>query len=115
MSQLKTPEKAIFEDLFNRGGYVLNFTDKTYAEFFREHNIDIDNNKYRFNGDSKMKRLRAFWEVEPNEVVGNVLEALIEYACTIEEVNDKTKAKALAIAHRLQGKNQDNTTISSHE
>lgn len=33
MSQLKAHEKVIFERLFDRGGYVLDFTDRTYAEF----------------------------------------------------------------------------------
>jgi len=83
MSQLKAHEKIVFEKLFDRGGYVLNFTDRTYAEFFREHDLNIDANKYRINGTSKMKRLRTFWEIEPNNVVGKVLAALLEYACTI--------------------------------
>lgn len=115
MSQLKAHEKIIFERLFDRGGYVLDFTDRTYAEFFREHNVDIDNNKYRFNGNSKMKRLRAFWEIEPDQLVGNVLGALIEYACAIEEVKDEDKDKALEIINRLLGKNQGSTTASLSE
>ena len=73
MAGLKSHEKVVFERLFDRGGYVLNFTNHTFAEFFREHGIDIENQKYRFNGDSKMKRLRAFWEIEPDDVVGIVI------------------------------------------
>lgn len=33
MSTLKTHEKTVFEKLFDRGGYVLDFTDATYAAF----------------------------------------------------------------------------------
>lgn len=102
MSQLKSHEKTIFEKLFNRGGYVLNFNDKTFAAFFREHKIDINNQKYQINGSSKMNRLRAFWELEPDLVVGRVLEALLKYACEIEQVDQSKQAKALEIIARLQ-------------
>ena len=78
MSSLKAHEKVIFEKLFDRNGYVLNFNDRTYAEFFREHGINIDAEKYRINGTSKMRRLRAFWEVESDAVVAKVLTALLE-------------------------------------
>lgn len=110
MSTLKTHEKAIFEKLFDRGGYVLDFRDSTFAAFFREHNIDIDEQKYRVNGNSKMKRLRTFWEVEPDILVGKVLFALLEYACVIDTVPSEDKANAVKITNRLIGKS--NTTIN---
>lgn len=104
MSSLKAHEKIIFEKLFDRSGYVLNFTDPTYAEFFREHGIDINTKKYQFNGSSKMKRLRAFWEVEPDDIVGKILGALLQYAEATENVNNGDKDKAMAIINRLIGK-----------
>lgn len=97
-------DKVIFEKIFDRGGYVLDFTDARFAEFFREHKVDIAHPKYHKNGSSKMKRLRAFWEIEPNLLVGNVLEALLQYACHLEAVDDFDKNKALDIIGRLQGK-----------
>ncbi len=97
-------EKVIFERLFDRGGYVLNFSDNTFAEFFREHAIDINNQKYYFNGNSKMKRLRAFWELEDNLIVGNILNSLLEYAAAIEDIPDEDFSKAKIIINRLQGK-----------
>lgn len=80
MSSLKTIEKRVFEDLFDMGGgYVLDFSNNTFAEFFRETaNIDIYAQKYAFNGDSKAKRLRAFWETEPDALVGKILSELLE-------------------------------------
>ena len=49
----------LFEDPHN-AGYVLNFTNKSMREFFEsELSIDIDNDIYRKDGDSKMKRLRC--------------------------------------------------------
>lgn len=104
MSSLKAHDKVIFEKLFDRGGYVLDFTDRTYAEFFREHGVDIGAKKYQFHGSSKMKRLRAFWEVEPDGVVVKVLNAMLIYAEAIDKVDVADRNKALAIIRRLEGK-----------
>jgi len=104
MANLKSYEKVIFEKLFDRGGYVLDFTDATFSEFFREHNLDIDNQKYKYNGISKMKRLRAFWELEPNEVVGGVLDGLLKYADAVEKLDNEDKSKAIDIINKLLGK-----------
>lgn len=117
MSQLKAHEKVVFEKLFDLGGYVLSFTDRTFSEFFREHGIDIDNTKYRFNGLSKMKRLRAYWEIEPDAVVGRVLEALLKYAEASEGVADNDRRKASEIICRLSGKaaNKPEPALSEHD
>ena len=43
------------------GGHVLNFSDRTFAEFFAaELNVDIDDAVYAKNGGSKGKRMRQF-------------------------------------------------------
>lgn len=103
MSSLKTQEKVVFEKLFDRGGYVLSFSDVTFAEFFREHEITIGDPKYQFNGTSKMKRLRAFWEVEPDQKVGSVLDALLEYATALSPVVDSDVDRAKEVIARLKG------------
>ena len=42
-------------------GYVLDFTDRTFAEFFAlDLQINIEDQKFQSNGTSKAKRLRAF-------------------------------------------------------
>ncbi len=117
MSTLKTHEKVVFERMLDRGGYVLNFSDKTFSEFFREHAISIDAQKYQFNGSSKMKRLRAFWEIESDAIVGKVFDALIQYAEAIEKVDPDDKKKAVAVIGRLLGKQavQENTVQSEDE
>jgi hypothetical protein len=39
---LKHSEKRILEDALDMGvGYVLNFSDRTFAEFFDDHGITI--------------------------------------------------------------------------
>ena len=108
-------EKVIFEKLFDNGGYVLDFTDRTFAEFFRENGINIEEEKYHFNGRSKMKRLRAFWEIEPDNIVGAVLHSLLEYARSVEEIDSKLNLKAKKIICRLLGQNYKSTDIQEKE
>jgi hypothetical protein len=80
MSSLKTLEKEAFEELLGMsGGYVLDFSNQSFAAFFRETaSISIYDAKYAVHGDSKAKRLRAFWENESDPLVGKVLSELIE-------------------------------------
>jgi hypothetical protein len=78
VSSLTEIEKKYFEDLFNiNSGWVLDFNDGRFAEFFRNTvQVDIDSPKY--GGQSKGKRLRSFWQQEPDGPVGKVLGALLE-------------------------------------
>lgn len=80
MSNLSTIEKQRLEDLFGMtSGYVLNFSDQRFAEFFRQDvGINIYDSRYAYNGTSKAKRLRAFWEIEEPANVGRALEQLLE-------------------------------------
>lgn len=81
MSSLKMVERQCFEDLFGMSsGYVLDFSNPTFSEFFRESaRADIYSDKYAGNGDSKAKRLRAFIGLETDALVGKVLSDLMEY------------------------------------
>lgn len=114
MSSLKAIEKRVFEDLFGMAsGYVLDFSNNTFAEFFREAvNIDICAPKYALNGDSKAKRLRAFWETEPDGLVGKVLDGLLEVwqynAVRNGQINDSPQYKeAVGIVAWLTGEQPD--------
>ncbi len=104
MANLKFNEKQIFEKLFDNGGYVLDFTNRTFEEFFQDFNISIYTNKYNINGDSKMKRLRAFWSIENDKLVGEVLESLLELANNINEIETKDYKQAQQYINKLQGK-----------
>ena len=42
--------RAIDTVLEMGGGYVLDFTDRTFAEFFRDHGVQIDDPKYSVPG-----------------------------------------------------------------
>jgi hypothetical protein len=78
MVSLKRSEMRVFDDAFDmHGGYVLNFSDRTMAEFFEdEFGIEIYQEKYRFNGSSKAKHLRACIEMEDEHTVAKVARAL---------------------------------------
>ena len=80
MSSLKTLEKEPFEELLGMsGGFVLDFTNDTFDSFFREAaDVAIRSETYSRYGDSKAKRLRAFWEIESDPLVGKVLGELLD-------------------------------------
>jgi len=95
MSSLKTIEKNKIEKLFEMGGgYVLNFSNNSFSQFFRDNvNIDIDDTKYLFIGSSKANRMRAFLELESDELVGKALIEMLELWKFIN--NDNIKANRL--------------------
>ena len=81
MADISSIERRKLERLFRMsGGYVLDFSDRTFSEFFEEHTRrDIDAAIYRDRGTSKANRLRGFWATEGNHLVGKVIQALIQY------------------------------------
>lgn len=80
MSDLSGNERRMLEKLLGMGsGYVLNFSDRTYGEFFDEHRVDIDAERYKARGTSKANRMRTFWDIDGNHFVGKVISSLISY------------------------------------
>ena len=66
------------------GGYVLDFSDRTFGEFVLEVvDKDIHGEKYTADGASKAKKLRAFWRLESDYTVGRLLLALIDYEASL--------------------------------
>lgn len=82
MSDLTVLEKQKLENVLGMAsGYVLDFSDRSFAEFvLKSTGLNIDDATYRVNGDSKAKRLRTFWQNEPNHIVGKLLNALLDYS-----------------------------------
>lgn len=78
MADLSSIEKRRLERALEMSsGYVLNFSNRTFAEFFLDcAGIDIYDSKYDRSSGSKANRMRAFWEQESNYLVGRVLNAL---------------------------------------
>jgi hypothetical protein len=62
MTHIRAVAMLFLDDLFEMGGgYVLNFSDRTFAQFFAEElNLDIVDAVYAVHGGSKGKRLRYF-------------------------------------------------------
>ena len=109
MSSLKMAERQILEQHFGMaGGYVLSFSDRTFGEFvFEAVDRDIHNEKYKTGGTSKANKLRTFWKVESDSMVGKLILALVDYDATLN-VPRGADAKARAekcrhIATRLAG------------
>ncbi len=110
MSSLTTIEKRYLEDLFEMSsGYVLDFSDSSFAEFFRTNfEIEINSDTYSFNGTSKAKRLRAVWEIEPDTIVGKVLEEMLLIVQYNKQKSGKTEQdstydKCREITNRILG------------
>ena len=82
MAQLKTTEKRYFENLFNmESGYVLDFSNHEFARLINDTvGLNIYDSKYEYIGNSKAKRLRAFWALETDFIVGKVLSEIPEGA-----------------------------------
>jgi hypothetical protein len=96
--------RAIDTVLGMGGGYVLDFTDRTFAEFFRDHGVQIDDPRYSVEGASKAKRLRYFLRITPPPLAGKVLAGLLEYRLTSSgEVDPGAWDTAAMVADRLGG------------
>ena len=109
---IRSIDMQIIDKIFAmESGYVLDFSDRTMAQFFAEElNIDIDHPRYRDDGGSKGKRLRCFLRKEDTDSVVRALNALWEYremrrALTgQDEVVPNAHAQFLNLVNRIQGK-----------
>lgn len=97
MSSLNIADRNSLEKFLGMsGGYVLNFSDRTFGEFVSEAvGRDIHDERYASEGTSKAKRLRAFWKLESDSLIGKLLLTLIDYAASLNDTPD-AEAKALA-------------------
>ena len=101
-------ERSQLEKLFNMSsGYVCDFSDATIAAFFADLDVDFHGDKYTSNGYSKAKKLREFWRLEPDLLVGHSIEALIAHVEAhppfdgLSEDKKKLLKPCRAIAQRL--------------
>jgi hypothetical protein len=107
MSSLTIQDKRLLESFLRmEGGYVLNFSDRAFGGFvFDAVEEDIHDDKYTIHGTSKAKKLRAFWEIESDYLVGRLLNALIDHAeesaHVTTEQDVKMAVRCRAIASRL--------------
>jgi hypothetical protein len=113
VSNLTVIEKQIFEELFGMsGGYVLDFTDRSFGDFFiGSVGVDIFDPKYDYHSGSKANRIRAFWNKESDNLVGKILYDLLQYMKVKNQVSDDNDLylKSIEIVKRL---NSDPITIN---
>ena len=111
MADIRAIDIHLLDSIFGMGGgYVLDFSDRTMAQFFAEKlNIDIDDPTYRKEGPSKAKRLRYFLKVVDAPTAVRTLNALWEYREVVRQQrgDDETVLNAhgrlLEIINRIQG------------
>lgn len=112
MPNIRSIDMLFLDDLFDMGGgYVLNFSDRTFSQFFaKELNCDIDGPAYAVNGKSKGKRLRCFLQKVDIPTVVRTLKALWEYREAVRlrarqpDTVENAEGRLLALINRLEGK-----------
>lgn len=111
MSNIRAIDMMFLEEILEMGsGYVLNFSDRTFALFFAEElNIDIDAEVYKRNGTSKAKRLRCFLQSVDKPTLIRTLEKLWEYREAVrlntgsEESVKNANGRLMTLLGQLQG------------
>ena len=118
MSSLTTADKRYLENILNMAtGYVQDFSDATFGEFFNRYNINIHSDKYQTYGKSKARKMRAFWEQESDDLVGCVLSELLdnyEASCDLSgrERNTVLLGKSREIIARLSGNSSETNSVA---
>jgi len=113
MANLTTNDKQVLEKLFQMGGgYVLNFSDRTLGEFFKDDvRVDIYDQKFNYASGSKANRMRGFWRVAGDILVGRSIEKLVDYIETqillgnlkTQDFPDELVRRGRGISSRLLG------------
>ncbi|MET7668218.1 TIGR02391 family protein [Micromonospora luteifusca] len=110
MSGLSIADKTFLEAVLSmNGGYVLDFTEGSFANLLADVNIDIyDNEKYSGFGSSKANRLRALWKNGSDAEASAALSALADYVEAkksvgglLEDITEEQIAKIRRIAREL--------------
>lgn len=112
MSNIRQIDMMFLNDIFEmNSGYVLNFSDRTFAQFFADElNIDINDPIYAQAGNSKGKRLRSFLQIVDKSTVVKTLKSLWEYREALRQRLNQTDSiknahgRFLELIKMLEGK-----------
>ena len=92
------------------GGYVLDFSNRTFAEFFHDElGVDIYDERWKAQGNSKANRLRCYLLKADRHTALKALNALWEYreassvTADYPELEDTVRAAYFRIVQRLGG------------
>jgi hypothetical protein len=86
MSDLSSTERRKLEQLLGMSsGYVLSFSNRTFDDFFFESiGRSIYDSQYDYGSGSKANRLRGFWKVEGNSLVGKLMGDMLDHGLEAE-------------------------------
>jgi hypothetical protein len=81
VSSLNSTEKRKIEQLLGmETGYVLDFSNRTFAEFITDYTgLNIFDVRYDHSTGSKANRLRKLWQVEDDAIVGKLMDEMLDY------------------------------------
>ena len=124
-AKIRTMDVPVLDKVFGmEGGFVLDFSNRTFAEFFREElRVDIDDPRWAVQGGSKAKRLRHYLRQANRQTALDTLNALWEYreASSVThdypELDDPVRGAYFRIIERLGGTplTQDVSSTASAE
>ena len=110
--KIRSMDTPIIDRVFGmEGAFVLDFSNRTFAEFFHDElDVDIDNPHWAAQGGSKAKRLRYYLRQADRQTALDTLNALWEYrkassvTADYPELDDSVRAAYFRIIERLGGK-----------
>ena len=113
--RIRPVDMRIIDRVFGmEGGYVLDFSNRTFAEFFHEEfNVDIYDDHWAVQGGSKANRLRSYLRRADPRTALDALNALWEYreassvTADYPELDDSVRAAYFRIIERLGGKSPE--------
>lgn len=95
MGTLSIAQKTILESVLGmQGGFVLDFSNTSFGQFFDALGVDIFEEQYAENGTSKANRLRVFWRLADDVEVSAALIAFADYV----EAKNAVQAGALDVS-----------------
>ena len=111
-ANIRSKDMPIIDRVFGmEGGFVLDFSNQAFAEFFHEElDVDIYNPRWAIQGGSKAKRLRYFLRKADRQTVLDTLNALWDYreassiTADYPELDDSVRTAFLRIIERLGGR-----------
>lgn len=112
MASLKMTDMLLIKDVFEtKPGYVLDFSDRTFSDFFNiELDINIDEPYYSQSGGSKGKRFRFLLQNVEDVIAAKVLRGLWEYREALrarsgqQEDVPNAKSQLEKLIQRLEGR-----------
>ena len=114
-AKIRPMDMRIIDRVFGmEGGYVLDFSNRTFAEFFRDElDVDIYDDHWAVQGGSKANRLRSYLRGAEPRTALDALNALWEYreassvTADYPELDDSVRAAYFRIIERLKGKSPE--------